>query len=133
MNTRRTGDPPLLSVLGLPSMYFGGHDDCCFYAESRDDRLPLRIMSRLVAVLAGATLLKEATGDVTLAEPDEHLASRLFDQSDTWVGTGRVEDADVVIELTPSEWRLGQAIPHDPSVSVRLAADRESWSVEGAP
>jgi hypothetical protein len=131
-NSRIHSDPPLLGTLDRPSVYFSGHDDCYFYAESRDEQLSWRITNRLVALLAGTILLeREAEGEVVVCEPDEDFARQLFNRSDAWVGTGYLADSEqVIVELTAGEWRPPQFIPHQPTLLARLATTTGTWSVE---
>ena len=137
VNTRKTADPPVLTMVEAASIYYGGHDDCYFYVESRTDGVPEAIMCHLLAMLAGSALLEEdqpkdgaSDQPADVYEPHAAVAAELLSRSNAWVGVATVRDSGgVEIELTPSGWRLDQAIPHSPTHAAVFDPASGDWTV----
>ncbi|MDQ6614740.1 MAG: hypothetical protein M3083_08345 [Actinomycetota bacterium] len=129
VNTWRPTDPPVLCSLDKPTVYFGGHDDCYFYVESRSPRLPQLILCRLLALLAGAALI-EGEDAAEIPEPGEDFAANLLSLSKVWVGRTSSPDGDELrIDLSPRGWRLGQPIPYEPSQVAILNLSAGEWTL----
>lgn len=129
VNTRR-GDAGLLRQLPRSRVVYGGHDDCYFQVESVDATLPARLLTRLLALLAGSALLGSDRAEVTVAEPDWALAERLLHHSRHWVG--RVVDHRpgrmARLGLAPAAWRLGEPIATGMSSTVVFDLTTGAWS-----
>ncbi|MDQ6615292.1 MAG: hypothetical protein M3083_11230 [Actinomycetota bacterium] len=129
VNTWRRGDPPVLGGIDRASLYFGGHDDCYFYVESRTPRLPRLILCRLLALLVGAALIRDKDV-VEIPEPSEDFAAALLSRNHAWVGVASTPERDEVrIELTPMGWHLGQPIPYDPIQTAILNLAAREWTL----
>lgn len=109
--TTGCGVPPVLESLPGSTLLYDGHDDCYLYVETRDATLPERLLTRLLALLAGSVL---GEGDTTVAEPPPGVARALLAESPRWVAMPEeVTGERVVVGLRPDEWRLGDAVaPH---------------------
>jgi hypothetical protein len=123
----------LLPHLPGSRVYFAGHDDCYVYAETTDPALPARLLTRLLALLAGSGLMSGDLDAVTVPEPPEPVAAALLRQSGHWVGSiasGRPGQA-VTLALTPtaSRWRLGDLPPRPTSHDVSLHLEDGHWDI----
>jgi hypothetical protein len=97
--------------------------------ESVDATLPARLLTRLLALLAGSALLGGEDADVTVAEPDHTLAGQLLRQNRHWVGqvVDREPGHTARLGLTPEAWRLGQPVPAAMSSTVTFDPTTGEW------
>lgn len=105
-------DAPVLPTLPGSRLWFCGHDDCYATLESTDPAMPVSILSRLLALLAGSALTGVTLVDVP--EPDRTTVGRLIEQSPHWVGVLGVTSEDSVtihLSATVQRWRLGERLP----------------------
>jgi len=130
INTRKRNDPPLLKSLTGAETYFGGHDDCYFSVECRDEELVRLLLGRLLSLLAGSCLV-DASEKVTVGEPPGALIGDILGRGASWIGTASLTlDRTINIGLTTGEWRLGQTIPDDPKLTAAYAPETGQWTLE---
>lgn len=129
VNTHTIEDPPILSQLESSAVYFGGHDDCYFTVETRDERLIRAILGRLLTLIVGSKLLDDAP-ECAVSEPDEKLVDAILEQGKALVGVAAQDEAgDVTVRLTQGVWRLGNAVPNNPSMLASYRSTTRQWSV----
>ncbi|MEV6375170.1 hypothetical protein [Micromonospora musae] len=106
------GPEPVLPSLAGPRLFFSGHDDCYVAIESTDPSLPAAIMSRLLALLVGSSLVDDSV--VEVPDPDGEALESLIEESRHWVGVLGVTTRDAVtvdLHAVSEPWRLGEPVP----------------------
>lgn len=126
----RGRDLPLLHQIPGASVFYAGHDDCYFHIESTDPGLPARLLARLLALIAGSTLLGETTGSVTIPEPEPSMTAGLLQVSPCWTGTltGRQHAEPVTIRLAAAPWRPTATVPASTAASITFDPRSGRWT-----
>jgi hypothetical protein len=126
---------PLLPRLPVTGSYFSGHDDCYLYVEAADPGMPIRLLTRLLALFAGSALLDDDEA-VTIAEPEPTFAATLLEAHHHWIGTIMHSQpaATVTIGLTPTNtaWRLAEPIPTHAATTVTFDLATDGWRMHPA-
>ncbi|MCI4066924.1 hypothetical protein MRQ36_31930 [Micromonospora sp. R77] len=121
------------------TLYYSGHDDCYVHLETTDPTAPLRVLTRLLALKAGAVLLAEDehVGTVTVVEPPADLVTGLLARSDHWLGSvARTSPTGVTVSLAVRDrsWRLGDPVPELLPYRLTLDVPRGTWvAAESGP
>lgn len=105
-------DRPILPTIAGCCLWYSGHDDCYVWMESTDRAVPVAVLGRLLALLAGSALVD--VGVVAVTDPIAALVEDLLEHSSDWVGTlGAVSAETVTVNLaaTSGPWRLTQPLP----------------------
>ncbi len=125
------GSSLLLPRLSTSGFYYAGHDDCYLYAEATDPQMPIRLLTRLLTLFVGSSLLDDDTESLTIAEPEPALATALLEANRHWIGTVRSTkpDGTVAIGFTPTDttWRLADPLPTLATTSVTFDLATGSW------
>jgi len=125
------GSSLLLPRLPTSGFYYAGHDDCYLYAEATDPQMPIRLLTRLLTLFVGSSLLDDDTEALTIAEPDPALATALLEANRHWIGTVRSTkpDGTVAIGFAPTDttWRLADPLPTLATTSVIFDLATGSW------
>ncbi|MGW2376693.1 hypothetical protein [Kitasatospora sp. NPDC001683] len=131
-------DVPVLPYVDGARFWYSGHDDCYLAVETNDPALPPALLGRLLALLAGSTLVGDGE-DVTIGipEPGEALTRRLLGASPNWAGAlGTASEGVLTVELwaLTESWRLGQELPGRAGYAATLDLAAGEWrlAVTGA-
>lgn len=129
-------DEPILSRWEDSRFWFSGHDDCYVLLEARDRALPVAVLARLMALLAGSALA-ELTGvpSVRVPEPESWLPEQLIATAPHWIGAlGEVTGDLVTIKLAalPARWRLAVAFPQRADLMATLDVHSGAWRIAPA-
>jgi hypothetical protein len=93
-------------------LWYSGHDDCYVAVESTDRAVPVAILGRLLALLAGSALAGDAP--VEVRDPAGVAVESLINDSYHWIGVlDTVSQNAVAVNLsaTSEPWRLGRPHP----------------------
>jgi hypothetical protein len=124
---------PVLPGLAGSRLRYSGHDDCYVAVESADRAVPVALLGRLLALLAGSALVEPAdAAAVEVPDPASMIAARLIEDSAHWVGVlDAVSEDAVTINLaaTAAPWRLGQRLPERVDRIARYDVSQRLWQV----
>ncbi|MFC0843401.1 hypothetical protein ACFH04_06570 [Streptomyces noboritoensis] len=129
-------DEPLLPRIEGSRLWFSGHDDCYLTIESTDPTMPARVLSRLLALLAGSALANAGeTSSVRIPEPDTATTDRLIREHPHWIGAVEATSATLAtirLSALPQPWRLGQQPPAHADHIATLDLTRGTWHIAPA-
>jgi hypothetical protein len=111
IGTAAHGEPALPGLAGSRLRY-SGHDDCYLTVESADRTVPVLLLSRLLALLAGSALA--GASPVEVPEPASVTVTSLIEDNPHWIGVpGAVSENTVTVSLSAAgaPWRPGQRLP----------------------
>jgi Domain of unknown function (DUF397) len=124
---------PILPGLVGSRLRYSGHDDCYFAVESADQAVPLALLGRLLALLAGSELVTLADASaVEVPDPASTTAASLIEDSAHWIGVlDAVSENAVTINLsaTTVPWRLDQRLPERVDRIARYDVRQRLWQV----
>lgn len=125
-------DQDRLQRLGGARVWYTGHDDCYFQVDSTDQQLPARLLARLLALLAGSTMLDDQTPGVLLSEPATQLAAELLAVSCQWTATpaAAAPGEPVTIKLAADCWQPGRPLPGEVVAAVMFDLSSGHWNAE---
>jgi hypothetical protein len=127
-------DGPVLPGLDRSQLFYSGHDDCYFLAESADRMVPEALLSRLLALLVGSALL--GTSPVEVPDPPGETVASLIVDGAHWIGVlGAVSENMVTVNLsaTAEQWRLGQRLPERVDRTAVYHLREGSWRFSTQP
>ncbi len=125
---------PVLPGLAGSRLRYSGHDDCYLAVESADRAVPVALLSRLLALLAGSALA--GASPVEVPDPASATVTSLIEDGAHWVGVlGAVSENMVTVSLsaTAVPWRLGQRLPERVDRIARYDVRQRLWQLTTAP
>jgi len=113
---------------------YSGHDDCYLFVESADRAVPVALLSRLLALLAGSVIAGAAP--VEVPDPASTTVASLIAGSAHWIGVpGAVSENAVTVSLsaTAVPWRPGQRLPERVDRIARYDVRQRLWQLTTTP
>jgi hypothetical protein len=133
IGTAAYGEPVLPGLPGSRLRY-SGHDDCYVYVESADPALPVALLSRLLALLAGSAVA--SASPVNVPEPPRAIAASLIADHAHWTGRVSVASEDAVtisLSVVATPWRLRHPIPERTDRTVTFHVHQGLWRLATMP
>jgi len=124
---------PVLPGLAGSRLRYSGHDDCYLAVESTDQTVPVGLLSRLLALLAGSALA--GASSVEVPDPASATVTSLIEDGPHWIGVlGAVSENVVTLNLsaTAVPWRLGQRLPERVDRIARYDVRQGLWRLTTA-
>ena len=126
-------DEPVLPGLVGSRLRYSGHDDCYFVVESTDRAVPVALLSRLLALLAGSALA--GASPVEAPDPASVTVTSLIEDGAHWIGVLGAASEDVVtvsLSATALAWRLGERLPERVDRTAIYDVKRRLWRLATA-
>jgi hypothetical protein len=124
---------PVLPDLAGSRLRYSGHDDCYLAVESTDQTVPVALLSRLLALLAGSALA--GASSVEVPDPASATVTSLIEDGAHWIGVlGAVSENVVTVNLSATDvpWRLGQRLPERVDRIARYDVRQGLWRLTTA-